>query len=124
MLITSAFLLIVVGLMHSLLGGKRLIAPLLRRADVPVFLGSIENTRLTLWVGWHLLTLMFFGQAALLLVITLSPEDATTAALITVSFTTGLAGMLALVLTGGKHCSWLMFLPISVLTGVAANWMN
>lgn len=120
MLITAAALLILVGLMHSILGGKRLISPLLRRDDLPIILGSIQNTRLTLWVGWHLLTLLLVGQAILLLVIALSPDNVITTALITISLTTGFAGLLALVLTRGKHRSWIMFLPISALTAMAA----
>lgn len=122
MLITAATLLVLVGLMHSVLGGKRLISPLLKRTDLPIILGSVENTRLTLWVGWHLLTFVFFGQAILLVVIALSPENAITTAIISVSISTGLAGLLALVLTRGKHRSWIMFLPISALTALAATW--
>lgn len=120
MLILAAILLFCVGLMHSVLGGKRLIAPLLRRDDLPVILGNIENTRLTLWVGWHLLTFFFWGYAISITVIALEPAFAIEAVLLTISLGTGLAGCLALALTNGKHRSWAMFLPVSVITGLAA----
>lgn len=120
MLILAAFLLICVGLMHSVLGGKRLISPLLQRDDLPIILGSIENTRLTLWVGWHLLTLFFWGHAASITVIAIDQQHSAKAVLLTIALGTGLAGWLALTLTKGKHKSWIMFLPVSVITGLAA----
>lgn len=123
MLILAAFLLICVGLMHSVLGGKRLITPLLRRDDLPVILGSIENTRLTLWVGWHLLTLFFWANAISITVIALEPAFLIETVLLTIAISTGLAGCLALILTRGKHRSWIMFLPVSLITGLAAFGM-
>jgi hypothetical protein len=120
MLILAAALLFLVGLMHSVLGGRRLITPLLERPDLPIILNSIANTRLTLWVGWHLLTLFFWGNAVLLIVIAIDPARAVTAALMVISSCTGLAGSLAVTLTRGKHKSWIMFIPVSVLTGLSA----
>jgi hypothetical protein len=122
MLILAALLLFAVGAMHSILGGKRLIAPILRRPDLPVILGSLENTRLTLWVGWHVLTLFWWGQAVVLVVIALAPELVVTATLVTLSACAGLTGMLALVLSRAKHRSWALFLPFAFITFYAALW--
>jgi hypothetical protein len=57
MLLIAALLTILVGAMHSVLGGKRLIAPILRMEGLPIILGSLKNTRLTLLVGWHIASL-------------------------------------------------------------------
>jgi hypothetical protein len=116
MLILAAALLFYVGLMHSWIGGKRLINPILRRADLPIILGSIENTRLTLWAGWHLLSLFWWGQAVVLIVIEVAPGMAISAMLLTLSASSALAGALALILSRGKHKSWIMFLPLAFIT--------
>ncbi len=120
MLILAAGLLFAVGAMHSFLGGKRLIVPLLKRSDLPVILGSLENTRLTLWVGWHILTLFWWGHAAVLVVIAVAPAQAVIATLLALSFCSGLTGILALFLSRAKHRSWIMFLPLSLITAYAA----
>lgn len=122
MLIIAAILLFAVGAMHSILGGKRLIAPILARPDLPVILGSLENTRLTLWVGWHILTLFWWGQALVLVVIALAPEHTILATLLTLSAGTAIGGILALVLSRAKHRSWIMFLPLSIITFYIAIW--
>ncbi len=116
MLILAAALLFAVGLMHSVIGGKRLINPILRRTDLPIILGSVENTRLTLWVGWHLLSLFWWGQAVVLIVVEVAPNLAVSAMLLTLSACSALAGALALILSRGKHKSWMMFLPLAILT--------
>ena len=122
LLIFAAVLLSLVGLMHSLLGGKRLIDPILRRDDLPIILGGIKNTRLTLWVGWHALTLFWWSQAAVLVAIAVSPGYAITAFLTALSLASGFTGLLALFLSRAKHKSWVMFLPLSAVTGYIALW--
>lgn len=60
---SSQISLFLVGAMHSVLGGATLIRPLLAQSDFPVVLGSQRNGRLTLWFGWHALTLFWWAQA-------------------------------------------------------------
>jgi hypothetical protein len=119
MLIVAALLLFAVGLMHSVLGGRRLINPILRRADLPVILGSLANTRVTLLVGWHLLTLFWWLLAAVLVALALTPQWAAQVLLFGLAFSTGLTGVLALILSKGRHRSWVFFLPISVIAALA-----
>ncbi|MEC9249825.1 MAG: hypothetical protein VX501_04190, partial [Pseudomonadota bacterium] len=64
--LTAAVLLVLVGLFHSVLGGKRLIAPIVARDELPAILGSRTTSRVTLKAGWHLLTVMWFALAAIL----------------------------------------------------------
>ncbi|WP_204114135.1 hypothetical protein [Shimia biformata] len=120
MLLIAALLLVLVGLMHSVLGGRRLIAPLLARPDLPVILGSQRNSRVTLWAGWHLLTLFWWGQAVVLMTMQFRPDLVPLAVLVTVSACCGIGAGLALVLSRGRHLSWLGFLPIAVLTAWVA----
>jgi hypothetical protein len=122
MLILAAVLLVAVGVMHSVLGGKRLIAPILNRPDLPVILGTIENTRITLWAGWHILTLFWWGQAIVLVVIAVAPEHVVQAFLLSLSGCCALAGGLALVWSRAKHRSWILFLPLALITFIVAIW--
>jgi hypothetical protein len=122
MLIFAAFLLFALGVMHSVLGGKRLIAPILARSDLPVILGSLDNTRITLRVGWHILTLFWWGQAVVLVVIAVAPEHVMSAFLLSLSGCCAVTGVLALVLSRAKHLSWILFLPLALITFYAAIW--
>jgi hypothetical protein len=120
MLILAAALLFSAGLMHSVVGGKRLINPIIEWVDLPIILGSIENTRLTLWVGWHLLSVFWWGQAVVLVVIEVAPSMAVSAMLLSLSACSALAGVLALILSRAKHKSWIMFLPLAFITLIKA----
>ncbi|WP_169544404.1 hypothetical protein [Sneathiella aquimaris] len=122
MLVLAAVLLFSVGLMHSLLGGRRLISPILARSDLPIILGSVRNTRLTLWVGWHILTLFWWGQAIVLIVIEVAPAYVAMATLLTLAFSSFVAGVLAIILSQAKHRSWIMFLPLAFIAFYAAIW--
>lgn len=111
----AAVLLVLVGLFHSVIGGKRLIAPIINREDLPVILGSIEMSRVTLRAGWHLLTVFWFALAAILLarLTAIAPFETLVFAVFGASFL--LSGFAAAVLGRGKHLSWLFFLPIGAI---------
>jgi len=114
MLIVAAVLLVLVGAMHSVLGGRRLIAPLLAQENFPVILGSAERGRLTLWVGWHMLSLTWLVLAGVLVAMHLQPSYRSPAFLIACAVLFGVCGITALSLSRGRHLSWVFFLPISV----------
>ncbi|GHF23896.1 hypothetical protein GCM10017044_18080 [Kordiimonas sediminis] len=120
MLTVAAIMLLLVGAMHSLLGGKRLIAPILRREDLPVILGSVENTKITLWAGWHALTLFWWAQAAGLLTLAYAPEHFIPAILGSTAIAAGIMGICAIILSKGRHKSWIFFLPLAFTTGYLA----
>lgn len=121
MLEAAAILLFLVGLMHSVLGEKNLIRPLLAREDFPVILGSVRNAKLTLWFGWHALTLFWWAQAIVLIVMARHPGAAVETTLLTWALACGIMGMLALVVSKGRHLSWIFFLPLAGLM-LAAFW--
>lgn len=120
MLLVAAILTILVGLMHSVLGGKYLINPLLAREGFPVLLGSVKNAKLTLWIGWHMLSFIWWGLALELLVIHFASEYAAPAFLWILSGLFAASGLVALIFSKGKHRSYFFFLPVAVLTALAA----
>ncbi len=115
MLAAAALLLVLVAAMHSLLGGRRLIRPLLAMEHFPVILGSVERSRLTLWVGWHMLSITWLVLAGLLVVMQLQPAQRSPAFLAACAGLFAVCGLSALILSRGRHLSWLFFLPISLL---------
>ncbi len=120
MLLVAALVTILVSLMHSVLGGRRLIAPILRMEGLPIILGSLKNTRLTLWAGWHMLTMTWLGLAAMLAYLHFTPDHAGKAFLFMVAVLFAISGAAALVLSRGAHLSWVLFLPVAAITGYAA----
>lgn len=115
MITAAAVCLFLVGLMHSYLGGRKLIAPLMERKDFPIILGSQRNGRLTLYFGWHALTLFWWAQAIVLVAITVRPSLVIPMTLLSLAVACAIMGALALIASRGRHLSWIFFLPISVL---------
>lgn len=111
----AAVLLVLVGAMHSFLGGRRLVAPLLRRSDFPVILGSQRNGRLTLWFGWHALTLFWWSQAAILFAMSMDERLTATAVLASIAVACAIVGLAAVFATRGRHLSWVFFFPIAAI---------
>jgi len=120
MLEVSAILLVLVGAMHSFLGGARLIRPLLANEDFPSVLGSQRNGRLTLWFGWHALSFFWWAQAIVLWRMAVDITEVGQTTLIAWSASCAAIGLTALVMSKGKHLSWVFFLPIAALLGSAA----
>ena len=121
MLIASAVLSFLVGLMHSVLGGKNLIHPTMKLDNLPVILGNISMSRLTLLVGWHALTVPLWGIGALLAYMAADPSALYMPFLWMVSISYGFLGLCALIISKARHLSWVMFIPISVMTGAIAS---
>lgn len=120
MITIAAACLILVGLMHSYLGGRNLISPLLAREDFPILLGSRRNGRLTLFFGWHALTLFWWAQAVVLLVIANQPSKVVVATLLTTATACAIMAVVAILVSGGRHLSWIFFVPIAVTLFTAA----
>jgi hypothetical protein len=107
----AAALAIALGVAHSLLGEKYILIRLFRRDDLPKLFGSSEFTIRTLRFAWHLTTIAWIGFAALL--VHAGRGDITTGGMlhiIGVTFVT--SGFLPLILSRGKHWSWLVLFAI------------
>ena len=116
-LAAAALLAIALALAHSWLGELYIVGPLLRRPDLPRLFGSDRFTRQTVRYAWHLTTVAWVGIAAMLLVLggALPPIPVGGALLLVVAATFAASAVLAIVLTRGRHLSWIVFLAISAL---------
>ena len=107
----AAALAVALGAAHSLLGERYILTRLFRRNDLPKLFGSSEFTTRTLRFAWHITTVAWFGFAALL--VHAGRGDLTTSGtLMIIGATFVVSGVLPLVITRGKHWSWLILFGI------------
>jgi hypothetical protein len=109
----SAALLILTAAVHSVLGERRLIAPLLRSRDG--VLGS-EMARFLLRFVWHFMSILFVVIAAALIAHEQDAANGRAALLLGTALGVGSAGVIDAVATRGRHVGW----PMLVLIGVFA----
>jgi len=110
MLAAAATLMILLGLAHSVLGERYLFIRLFRRPDLPKLFGGTAFTTRTLRFAWHLTTVIAWGLAAVVLQVGNLPDaDGRRIALI-LAVTLLISGLLPLVITRGRHLSWLVLL--------------
>ncbi|WP_133001230.1 hypothetical protein [Luteimonas arsenica] len=115
LLYVAAFLVVALGIAHSLLGERYILARLFRRSDLPKLFGSAEFTTRTLRFAWHITTVAWFGFAALL--VHAARGDLTVQGMLQIiGFTSVVSGFLPLILTRGRHLSWLV---LFVIGGIA-----
>lgn len=113
----AALLLVLIGAAHSALGERYLLMRLFRRDDLPRLFGGTACTTRTLRFAWHITTVAWWGLAALLWQAgsgTLTPQRALAA----IGWTLLLSALLPLLITRGRHLSWLAFLAV----GAIALW--
>ena len=115
MLIVGALLFLAVSIMHSLLGGQRLIAPICVLKDLPAILGSRRDTELTLTIGWHLLSVFWVYLAGLLLSIHFAVSAFQSILVESLGVLSILCGVMALVMSRGKHLSSVIFVPLGLI---------
>lgn len=119
MLLTAVILIICIGVIHSYLGEKYILIRLFRQ-PLPKLFGDDSFTRQTLRFVWHLLTVAWFGFAALLFL--LHTDNVSNPGLLNAIGTTfAVTAVTALVASRGRHLSWIVFGAISVLCYVAAS---
>lgn len=113
-LIIAAVLTITIGLIHSVLGERLIVSPLLKR-DLPKILGSDFITRQTIRFAWHLTTIAVWALAAIMVVYSSRPLDTTGVAVLTIIAVTFLiSSLISLIAVRGKHFSWWFFLLIAL----------
>lgn len=116
----AAFLVVVLGIAHSVLGERYILVRLFRRNDLPKIFGSSEFTVRTLRFAWHITTVAWMGFAVLLVQIaqgSLTPSG--TAQVI--GYTSIASGLLPLVMTRGRHLSWVVFFVVgAILLGMSS----
>jgi len=111
LLYLAAFLAVVLAVAHSYLGERYILTRLFRRSDLPNLFGGSEFTTRTLRFAWHITTVAWLGLAALLL--HAGRGDLTVPGTLKIIGMTFIAsGLLPLVLTRGRHLSWLVLFAI------------
>lgn len=112
-LLASGTLALLLGLAHSVLGERYLLRRLFRRALPPLF-GSDDFTKRTLRFAWHALTVAWWGLGALVLLYAWRPlDDGARLALRAVAATFLVTALATLVVSEGRHASWLVELLIA-----------
>ncbi len=119
MLLSAAILTVFVGLVHSYLGEKYILIRLFRQ-PLPKLFGSDTFTRQTLRFVWHLLSVAWFGFAAIMILHHLG-RPSVSSLLNVIATTFAVTALTAFVASRGKHLSWIVFGAISVLCYVAAS---
>ncbi len=112
-LVAAAVLIVLLGLAHSILG-ERLVVRHMQRLPQPVLLGSDIFTKRTLRFVWHVMSIMAWGLAAVLLL-----EPTATVRWILVA-TFAATSLLTVVVSRGRHVSWAIEAVIAVL--IAASF--
>jgi hypothetical protein len=122
LLVSAALLAAGIGVAHSWLGERYIIVRLLRRSELPELFGSDRFTRQTIRFAWHLTTIAWWGFASVLMVLSGAVVGVTVAQalLLAIALTFLASAALAVIVTGGRHLSWVVFLAISVLCVLVA----
>jgi hypothetical protein len=120
LLTAAALLTLAIAAVHSYLGEKYIVARLLRRDNLPRLFGSDTFTKQTIRFAWHLTTVAWGGLAFILLLLAGMPSGLASrpALLAAVGGTFLLSALLSLVMTRGRHLSWIVFLGIAALCTV------
>lgn len=119
LLVIAAALVALVGIAHSYLGERYILGRLFRRGNLPDLFRKADFTKRTLRMAWHVMTVLGFGFAALLIVLASSDrEDIRTMCQI-ISATFALSGLLSLVVSRARHLSWVAFFAIAGLVWIA-----
>lgn len=114
MLYLAALLFFLLGLAHSVLGERYILTRLFRRNDLPKLFGGTEFTTRTLRFAWHITTVAWWGLASML-VLAQRGELTTRNALLSIALIAVASAALPLIITKGRHLSWLVLLAIAAL---------
>jgi len=115
-LFLSALALLVLGVGHSYLGERFVLAPILRLPNLPKLSGSTRFMQQILRLAWHVTSVAWFGLAGIVVMLAYPPLDSRAVA-VAVGITS-LASLLSVfVFTRGKHViAWVLFLLTSAVT--------
>ncbi len=118
-LIIAATLTVAVSIVHSWVGERRLIGPLLAIEPRPGVLKS-PFLRQVLRHAWHITSLAWTGMAVVLAALAVAPQgEAGRIAIIGIGVTFLIHGVAILALSRGRHIAWPAFLAIGALCFVA-----
>jgi len=107
--LVAAVLLILLGILHSGLGERLVIAPLLAHEQLPKLLGSRGFMGRVLRFTWHMTTTLLWGIGGLLIYWALAGGGTSTEVLIVV-ITLLVSAVISGVVARWKHFSWWVLL--------------
>lgn len=113
----AAILSFLLGLAHSVLGERYILIRLFRREDLPRLFGGTEFTTRTLRFAWHITTVAWWAISVILW-LGGSGDLTEQATLVVIGWSFVLAGLLPLIITRGRHLSWLV---LFVIGGIALS---
>ncbi len=114
-LVSAATVTFAIGLIHSWLGERRLLGPLLAPETRRGLLRESLFARRTLRFAWHLTTIAWWGLGAIFLVLAPAPLSGSARPVLAVLATTFFfTGLVVLASSGGRHLAWPLFLGIAV----------
>lgn len=116
MLQVAAVLIVLLGVAHSVLGERYILTRLFRR-DLPKLFGGQEFTRDTLRFAWHLTTVLAFALGTVLWLLAGSPPPQVLAQVLGCFLLA--SGFLPLVMTRGRHLSWVVLFAAG---GLSLAW--
>ena len=119
LLVFAAVLVALVGIAHSYLGERYILVRLFRRGNLPDLFRKADFTKRTLRLAWHVMTVLGFGFAALLIALASSSRDDIRTVCQIISATFALSGLLSLVVSRARHLSWIAFFVIAGLVWIA-----
>lgn len=117
----AAILLFLLGLAHSALGERYILVRLFRRDNLPRLFGGTAFTTRTLRFAWHITTVAWWGMAVLLWQAASGGDLGRSAVLTVLGWTMLLSGVLPLVITRGRHLSWIVLFLVGGLALWAAD---
>jgi len=112
-LIIAALTTTLIGLVHSALGEKKVIAPLEDAGALTAY------HRRLIRVSWHALTLFWFAIAIYLAIMEFWPGEEKRSFLVIMSTIFGFMAVLALLASKGRHLSWVGFTLVTILLSIA-----
>lgn len=116
-LFVAALLVFAIGAVHSWLGERMLLGPLLAEGRRAGMLDKSEFARGVLRFAWHITTVAWWGMGAILLAYSrMAPDAGQRMGLIVLAVTFLTTGVIILAVSRGRHLAWPVFLAIAGLT--------
>jgi len=121
-LYSAAILLITLGVAHSFLGERYVLARLIRLDNLPrLVLGGKELMVPVLRFAWHLTTVAWFGLAGIIILMAHDAlSDRNVASVVALTFLLSAIG--SGVPSRGRHLSWVVFLIIAIAAAFRAGY--
>ena len=114
LLYLAALQFVLLGIGHSCIGERFVLAPIFRKSDLPKLFGSAQYMRRILRLAWHVTSVAWFGLASILIMLAHPPINPHVIGL-AIGITALASLVLVLVLTRGRaaastwsrrSCSW------------------